>query len=661
MRPSARHNTLWRIPRDLVLDTFNDTQRAGAVVLSQARSGALRSGTDTENKLSASDGNLVMGQLTTNGWQREGVAYGPYTRKDGLCFVFKVVDGDVQAQQTTPSIVNEHLAAGAFSSTSPSDPTTDGSGLIFYANGTAAGALCRNGSNSGSQSGLIDNANPTSIKQIPFYLIVHLRADGAAYYLASLPSVRQLPSAGFPTAQLVHVAALNRTTTPLYAGVWQRQTYFKDTHLDGVDVVQSSTWSNWYASAQVANSFIGSGSVGSSLASDVAGSPTWVVTGSPNLTSTGLQATAATANLRMASATHFPASTTGLITCKVITGTNTNFGFLLALRWDDTGGGNGYYFSFDSGAVVLYRENNGVDTSVATFSVTLSGTQTIVVTDDGATLTLWMDNRQIIRYATTTFNTQTGLVVFILTGSGHTVSYYEAHPRSVTIPTELRTLGDPALDWPAQGSTSVYTEDFAGSAANLEGKTTTTGSGVWANNGPAPAGSIKLTGAGKAQFQTATAAGNNAIYTVPWSVLNYADLTVDITVPGTGYGNGTTGWAGVVFYQDANNYISVRTYVKDDQVGSTEYELEDRTNGSGPTVIQRVNMATEISHGNTFTMRMVCDGERVVCYKDGEPIIVFRRAWVYGSVPSIQINRVGIIGYDSDSGSSYDNFVAKSF
>ena len=278
---------------------------------------------------------------------------------------------------------------------------------------------------------------------------------------------------------------------------------------------------------------------------------------------------------------------------------------------------------------------------------------------------VWVDNRSIIDTASigansATHASNTGIEAFLSDANTARIKILEFHPRSMTMPTELQTLGSVIADWPALGTTTVIADTFTGSAGALEGTTTSTGSATWARTLSQNAAALKLNGSGKAHRDTSVAENAVILYTVPWSSTTFADVSVDSTPPGTVYGAGDNARGGVLCWQDANNWLGARLYVDDSQVDSAEIEIYYVYNGAAADVLRRVNFGTEINHGVTSTIRLVTDGDKFVCYLGTEPVFTWKISWTHASHAAWSINKVGLFCATNDNGSTFDSFVAKS-
>ncbi len=600
------------------------------------------------------------GLTVTTGWGKNGVqGYQPYGRTNGLCFIARIIPGDVQAQDST-DLTDENLAIGWFDTAIPSDPVNSGNSFIIRTNGASGGQLCRNGSDGGYQTALEDNFCLDSLKAVPLYLIACLRADGAAYYVASMPNVRELPVAGYPSMRLVHFAAFDRTTSPMYPSIWLRHMLSTawPTQVLETGVKTVAAWANWYGSAVLADTFVGANAAPSATrTADVGGN--WAFSGYADglLTADGLRPSGVNKNV---SASKTLSNPMGVFQMKIKTGASIpDFGAYVSFR---ESGSNGFYVYWNNTTTYLMKFTGGVDTQVQAFTDTFDAfaTNHVVIRDDGARIVMWRDNRKVIDYASTDYASNTKVGVGGASDSGAAyllIGNVEFHERSMTVPTELqdlvKTISEPA------GATTVYTDNFSGGAGDLTGTTTTTGSGTWAATLGA-ASVLKLNGSGKAYRDTSVSESGAILRTLPWSAPAFADLSVQVTPPGSAYAAGDNARCGIAFWQDANNWIGARLYVDDDQPNAAEIEIRAVVDGGAGWVFRRVNFGTEINHGVTSTLRMTFDGDYLVCYLGTEPVHVYRLSYTYTDHTPWLINRVGLLASYEDRGSTFDTFIAKS-
>jgi len=625
---------------EAMLDSFSDARSAGTVIGSTAPSGVLRGGADTESKLSIDHDKLRIAPMTVAGWNREGVSYPSYTRVNGLTLIVRIIDGDVQTNDGTA----QHLAVGWFTSANPANALTNGNAIVVADNGVNGGQIQRNGS---AQIGLI-----SAYKMLEQYIIIVARVTGVAYYLASVAGATEQPD--FPLMRPIGIDT-TVTTTPIFPGVWQRALTAgaaNNTRVHALDVVQVAAWANWYGTAHAADTLItGTGTIVGRTADGIGGGWTVLAGGFTITTGSGMTGTIAGANLAQLS----PGVTSGLIKSTFVTGgTVAEYG--IAFRIVDA---SNYWLFFSNGtAITLRRVIAGAEVSIQSTGAAhfnANSTHVLQVIDDGTRIRTYLDQAEWPSVGGTSDTTHAAG-----TGVGYrqwqnTASNYakdfEAHPRTITIPSPLSLVGAP---YETLGATTVATETFAGGAADLVGLTTTTGGLTWARTFGTK--TVSRDGAGNGSVG---AAGTSSGYTVPWSSTAFADLSLDVTPPGASYGSGNNSHTGVLMYQDANTWLATYPRVNDDQPTAAEIEVA-YTVGGVTTVVKRVNFGTVINHGVTTTIRMTCDGDNVIIYRGTEAAICFAITDLSASYTALTINRVGTYQTAQDTGSTLDNFVAKS-
>jgi hypothetical protein len=623
---------------DPFTDSYSDTKAAGAVVGSNSPSGVLRRGTDTESKLSNDNGKLRMAAMAVAGWNREGVAYGPYTRANGLALVVRMNDGDVQANDGTA----QHLAIGFFTSATPANALTDGNAIILADNGVNGGMVQRNG------SALLALIN--SLRQVELYIVVVLRATGAAYYLGSVTGANEI--AGYTSLRPMGLDTVVNTAT-VYAAVWQRNMTSggtNSTRVHALNVAQIAAWAQWYGTAQAADTLTSSpGSIAGRTADGLGG--TWsAASGGFTISASGATGNVAGDNIALID----PGATSGLIKATIVSGaTPGDVG--LIFRAQDAN--NFWMLQSDGTTMHLYKRSGGVYTPIITsgaWHLSANSTQTMQVIDDGNRMRMYLDQSEVLvigGQVDTSFASNTSVGLRHWQTSATTFwQTFEAHPRTVTLPATL-DLGAP---YQTQGATTVATETFAGGAADIAGLATTTGGLTWART----LGSDTVSRNGSGTGVVANV-GTLTLYTVPWSSAAFADVAIDSTPPGAGYGSGNNGHAGVVLWQDANNWLATYPRVNDDQVNAAEIEVALCVGGS-TSVVKRVNYSTIINHGVTTTIRMTSDGANVIIYRGTEAAFCFALTDLNASYTALTFNRVGIYVGSQDTGSTLDNFIARS-
>ncbi|TIP52686.1 MAG: DNA-binding protein, partial [Mesorhizobium sp.] len=86
----------WLEPQ--VADFFSDDRVAGTVIGTCAAGGAVRLGCDVERQIAIDHGALRFQPLITPGWQRQGIAYGPFRRHAGLVMAVSITNGHNTSQ-----------------------------------------------------------------------------------------------------------------------------------------------------------------------------------------------------------------------------------------------------------------------------------------------------------------------------------------------------------------------------------------------------------------------------------------------------------------------------------------------------------------------------------------------------------------------------------
>lgn len=291
--------------QNTILDTFSTDCAQGRVIGRRTSSGAVRQGIDIERRMSIDHGALRMRPLVQPGWARQGVAYGPYRRHNGLAFAVFLLNGHNTSQSGSilqslkirclnwalglpsegrarwrllrrlirwlgsgrltnildqvrcwaastperfhPPELNENLAVGWFPQQVPSDPLSAGNAFIVHATGPENGELWTRVGN---------QLQPAfrGLQNIQTYYIVILREQGAVYYAAGTPQAYGL--AAYPNMRPVAIDPFSDDQT-VYAGIYQSvlgQIGFRvDTRVYGVQVKALAGYTAWYGTAHAAD------------------------------------------------------------------------------------------------------------------------------------------------------------------------------------------------------------------------------------------------------------------------------------------------------------------------------------------------------------------------------------------------------------------------
>ncbi|MCU0535363.1 MAG: hypothetical protein MUD14_15855, partial [Hydrococcus sp. Prado102] len=79
-------------------DLYADNKRTGKVIGTQSSTGVTRKGIDVEGTIGIDNNALRIKPLVQPGWGRAGIAYGPYTRANGLAFATILLNGHNTSQ-----------------------------------------------------------------------------------------------------------------------------------------------------------------------------------------------------------------------------------------------------------------------------------------------------------------------------------------------------------------------------------------------------------------------------------------------------------------------------------------------------------------------------------------------------------------------------------
>jgi hypothetical protein len=189
------------------------------------------------------------------------------------------------------------------------------------------------------------------------------------------------------------------------------------------------------------------------------------------------------------------------------------------------------------------------------------------------------------------------------------------------------------------------------------------------------AGLIELTGSGRAKVRASVQNPNpgRTAYTIDWDYPEFADLQVDITPPGSKtekfsvasnatQSQGDKGRSGLIFWQDADNYITINNCV-DQNFFCASISSFFYLNGF-EEIFDAVwsNVGSKVYWGNPYTLRIVFDGMNYAAFVNGEPVLYRALTDIYPNAKRLSINRVGILAnweWGNDTGSVFNNFVAR--
>ena len=688
--------------QEAITDSYCDQRLAGQTIGTLSPSGVKRQGSDVESAIAIDNEALRLPFLVQPGWGRQGIAYGPYRRCNGLTLAVFMLNGQNTLQTSyihqsllqrslrwvagsgsrapiqqllglaaspykqrmwrrwqywanTPQKfqqprLDENLAVGWFSSAVPTDPVREGNAFIVHATGPENGELwTRVGEN--LQSAF------KGLQNLQVYYVVILREKGAAYYAASVPNALGLTA--YPDLRPLAIDPFNTDET-VYAAIYQSvlgQIGFSiDTRVYGTQIAEIPTFATWYGTAHGADRLGGEGSLNRKLA-EVGGK--WqVFQGDFQLSSQGAIAIKAESF-----AVLNPRQTTGLIHTLIETSERIT---PVAILWRIQDQDNLWALWLSETQCQLQIKQEGSWNSIAVsnaLSLKPHQIYSVQILDNGNTFNLYLNGRLIFDsfFKDSRFKNATGV------GLGAEKANYqlylrefEVHPRSIPIPTEI-DLDSP---WVEMGKEVIVSEEFEGSAQELTAKKTTTGNKIWQKE--FGKGVIELTGKGRAKVQASWQNPNpgRTAYTIDWDDALFADIQADITPPKLYKNQKTEGRGGLIFWQDQNNYMIVANWLSASYAGASISSFfcingfEDVYDAVWTNVGRRVNW------GVTHTLRVVFDGMNYTAFIDQEPVLYRALTDVYPNLKqSLLIRRVGIVANwewgGDDMGTIFNNFVAR--
>ncbi len=684
-------------------DSFSDQTAAGKTIGTLSPSGIYRHGVDVEKQIAIDNGALRFQPLVKPGWGRQGIAYGPYKRTNGLAFAVFLTNGHNTSQAepieplkrrlrewlagnqtvtpkqqllnwvkspqkrysprqllrwiySSPELANycpvpkldENLAIGWFPNKVPANPCIEGNGFVVHALGPENGELwTRVG------SALLPTIR--GLQNLQTYYVVVLREQGAAYYAASIANAHGLVD--YPNMRLLAIDPFSNDPE-VYAALYQSvlgQIGFRvDTRVYGVQVTQVPSLATWYGSAQQADPLTGRGTLNETIA-EVGGY--WQVhQGRFERTILGTVATAPNSLATLSG--EEPA---GLIHGLIQPGSHTG-GVQLVWRVQDKQ--NYWCFEADGDRVQLRIQQNGQWETISysqLWQLQPNKTNSVQILDDGETFSISLNGELMFskRFQDRRLQNATGAGIGAVEQNPYLhFQKFEVHPRSIPIPFEL-DMGSP---WMATGTEMVIADQFAGDPQELAGKPPSVGEGVWRKL--MGEGQFRLTGTGSAQVLATVKYPNpgRTAYTVPWQKPNFADVQVTITPPGTGARQRQKGRGGLIFWQDDQNYLIINNWLDDFYTGASIScffclhgfeELYDAV---------WTNVGNRVYWGIPHTLRVVFDGMHFITFIDKEPVVYRALTDVYPDAKPLKIHHVGIVAnweWGNDTGSIFHNFIAK--
>jgi len=679
-------------------DDFSDARSPGKVIGTPSTSGTVRQGADIEKTLSVDHGALRISPLITPGWQRSGIAYGPYPRQAGLALSAFILNGHsasegntieeslkgrffrwLRGSETDPIayrlsrwIVSQHhrhrlwhfyrwlrnhpdrfekdqhikenLMLGWFSEALPADAA--GNSFVVRTAGPENGELC---------ASIHHCLAPVlkGLQNLQIYYIIVLRENGAAYYASTLPNADQLSA--YPHMRLLGIDT-QRTEEKVYAGLYQAalgQVGFRiDSRVYGMRAEVLPTLASWYGSAHIADSLVGASTLENSRTETT---DVWqVVQGGYERTALGAVGRQS-CNVAMVKTKE----AVGAVHV-IVRALKPDTACALLWRSQDEHNTWGFFLTAKTCELKICERGDWCMVKKSDrLSLIQNAPNAIQVIDDGASFSLYLNGQLAFgkRFSDTRFQTEVGIGLLSL-GAAACFREIEAHPRQVPIPPELR-MGAP---WQQQGSRIGLSDSFDGDCKlTLQEHSCATMTQPWQKT--IGHGNMRLTGKNAVKVEASSASPNpkRLAYTLPWNKPDFADVSVDILSPGTERGEGEKGRGGVIFWQDAKHYLIVNHWLDDTFDGAamsaflTVDGYEEIYDGVWANVGKRITWGARRRH------RVAFDGTNFVVYVEGEPVLSRSVLDIYPTANPLQIRRVGIVAnweWGDDTGSEFSNFSA---
>lgn len=690
-------------------DDFVRDLAPGAVIGSTTPDGHRRWGADPEGVLTARGGALRIRPLAEPGWGRASLAYGPFRRRAGLAMAVHVLNADngsapytlgsvyrrvgrwllgsgetpvlkriallprrwrceplprrllrwARALKTTVTAeqLGGNLAVGWFPAERPANPVEEGEAWVVRGAGPDnAHLLCR----CAGRLVPVDSRFPN----MPMQYIVVLREQGAVYYLSSAREVAG--AAPFPMMRPVAIDPSGHAEE-LWAGLHQSAVceigFSGDTQVHGVRVADVADLAVWYGTAQAADGLTGAGDLAGSLA-ETGG--LWTgSSGAFRRTAEGCVASGSGSTLLT------PFVPSGLIRAVVEAAGRPG---AVTLVWRAVDADNCWQLRLEEGRCSLEVRSAGTVRmlcSVQGRGLTPGRTTDIQVMDDGCRMQVVLDGEELSELATDgtllAHGCGVGLAAEDPAVEGRDpplVRQFEAHPRAVPIPAALRMTAP----WSDAGSRKVVEELFTGPPRDdLDGYDSGGAGGVvWRKL--TGIDRIALDGRGGAQVMASPAepVRRRLAYGIDWAHPELADLSAVIQPPSAAGEEDCRGRAGLIFWQDPDNYLMVNSWLDNSHSGGFKHcgAVSSFFHLNGFEDIYDAawtNVGDDIRPGRPVTLRVVSDGDRYRVHVDGRAVLYRRLSDIYPGFPGLTIRRVGILAnweWGHDTGSRFLSFTA---
>ncbi|WP_287050125.1 oxidoreductase [Mesorhizobium sp.] len=673
-------------PEVLVADDFQDKRARGAVIGTLAVKGGVRRGRDIERQIAIDHGALRFQPLVRPGWGRQGISYGPFQREAGLVLLVSITNGHNTSQGSPlpddlarrlyrwlrgPGIdpwpgrlvaliraprkrltlrrfwwwtlstsrtyrgsnIDENLAVGWFPSEAPINPVEEGCGFVVHAAEGENGELW-------ARVGKQCLSAFRRLKNVHVYYVVALREQGAVYYAAADQKAHGL--AAFPMMRPIAIDPFNKDEK-LFAGVHQSalgQIGFRvDTRVQAVQVGLIPQFSTLFGTAHAADALVEGwpgqiAAIGGRwhFSQDAGDNLSVVDPGRPSGLIHGLLAIGAVSDV------------CGLV-CRFRDNDNFWVLKLSTLGW------------------TLVRKQSGKEITIATgteHALRSCSTHSVQILDWNGQVSCFLDGVRLFEASVNADSVEnaTGVGIWKSFDSEPRWHNFEAHPCEVPIPF-MAPLGAP---WNQLGATLSYADGFTGTAGELDRRTSELGDGQWART--LGTGVIDVDGLGSARVRASVDRPNpgRTFYSLPWDLPGFADLEATIEPPGERRGQDQRGRAGLLFWQDSDNYVCVTTWLDDVYQGASISVFIKRLGFEELYDAVWTNVADKVVWGKPFRMRVAFDGNRFAILIDDELVMQRSLTDIYPDDAALQILRVGLAvnwEWGDDTGSVFTSFKAR--
>jgi hypothetical protein len=326
----------------------------------------------------------------------------------------------------------------------------------------------------------------------------------------------------------------------------------------------------------------------------------------------------------------------------------------------------------DGWLVVVHRDH-------AELSVTVGGARRVVareavdlpaaapvslqVLDDGRRMRVHLDGAALFGDGVDDDRLAEQTGVGFLTGPGRrtAVRAFEAHPRVVAAPAGLHV----GTFWAERGREPAVTDRFVDGPGELAAVSRERAGGPrWQRD--LGDGWLDLTGreALRARADRLRPNPGRTVYTTAWDDPAFADAEVTLLPPGSARSQGHGSRAGLVFWQDPDNYVLTNVWLDDspDHDGSAVSLFVHVHGEERDSDAVWVNVGRDVAWGRPSRFRASFDGERVVVWLDGEPVLFRATTDIVPRAQPLDIRRVGLAlnrEWGDDTGTEFMNFITR--